>query len=36
MNHDPSSPLISGVIGEDDIVKEKVVKSCKNCQLKLF
>lgn len=34
--HDPKSPLISGYIQPDDIVKDRVIKSCKNCQLNLF
>lgn len=34
--HDPSSPLISGVLGSEDIVKERVVKSCKQCQIGFF
>lgn len=34
--HDPSSPLISGVVGDDDVIKERVVKSCKDCQIRLF
>ena len=34
--HDPTSPLISGVIMPDDVVKERVIKSCKDCQLNLF
>lgn len=34
--HHPDSPLISGVIGPDDIIKERDVKSCKQCQIELF
>jgi len=34
--HDPTSPLISGVILPDDVVKDRVVKSCRNCQLNLL
>ncbi len=34
--HDPCSPLISGVVGEDDIIKDRVVKSCKDCQIRMF
>ncbi len=36
MEHDSNSPLISGIVGEGDVVKERKIKSCKNCQLKLF
>ena len=34
--HDPLSPLISGNIQPDDTVKERIVKSCKRCQLDFF
>ena len=34
--HDPTSPLISGVIEDEDVVKDRVVKSCKDCQMNLF
>lgn len=34
--HDPCSPLISGVVDDDDVIKERVVKSCKDCQIRLF
>lgn len=34
--HDPSSPLISGHIQPDDVIKERIVQSCKDCQLTLF
>ncbi len=34
--HDPSSPLISGTIETGDAVKDRTVKSCKDCQLNLF
>ena len=34
--HDPCSPLISGVVGEDDFIKDRVVKSCKDCQIRMF
>ena len=34
--HDPLSPLISGQIQDDDVIKERIIKSCKNCQLNLF
>lgn len=35
-SHNPESSLISGVIGDEDVVKDRVVKSCKDCQLNLF
>lgn len=35
-SHNPESSLISGAIGDEDIVKDRVVKSCKDCQLNLF
>ena len=34
--HDPLSPLISGVVGPDDVVKERLIKSCKQCQMDFF
>ncbi len=34
--HDPLSPLISGQIQDDDVIKERIIESCKNCQLNLF
>lgn len=34
--HNPNSPLIAGEITPDDDVKDRVVKSCKNCQLNFF
>lgn len=34
--HDPTSPLISGVVGPDDIIKERQMKSCKQCQMGFF
>ena len=34
--HDPLSPLISGIVGPDDVVKERLVRSCKQCQMDLF
>lgn len=34
--HDPTSPLISGSIMPDDIVKERTIKSCKDCQISLY
>jgi len=36
MVHDPNSPLISGSLMPDDVIKEREVRSCKDCQLKLF
>lgn len=34
--HDSNSPLISGVMTEDDVVKNREIKSCKQCQMNLF
>lgn len=34
--HNQTSPLISGVIEDEDVVKDRVVKSCKDCQMNLF
>lgn len=34
--HDPNSPLISGMITEEDVIKERKIYSCKQCQLNLF
>lgn len=34
--HNPYSPLISGEIGEDDVVRIRKAVSCKNCQLSIF
>ena len=34
--HDPSSPLISGIITEEDVIREREMHSCKQCQLNLF
>lgn len=34
--HNPNSPLISGEISSDDVVNDRNVLSCKNCQLNLF
>lgn len=34
--HNPNSPLIAGNIQLDDIVKERIIKSCKRCQLNFF
>lgn len=35
-SHDPSSPLLYGSIGPDDIVKDRAMESCKTQQLNLF
>lgn len=35
-NHNPKSPLLFGEIEFDDIIKERKMKSCKECQLTLF
>ncbi len=34
--HDPASPLLFGEAGPDDVIKERKMKSCKECQLSLF
>lgn len=34
--HDPRSPLLFGEVGPDDVIKERKVKSCKECQRSLF
>lgn len=34
--HNPNSPLISGTLMSDDIVRERIIKSCKDCQMKMF
>jgi hypothetical protein len=34
--HNPLSPLLFGDIGENDVIKERQVKSCKQCDLNLF
>lgn len=34
--HDPLSPLISGIVGPEDVIKERQVKSCKQCQMGFF
>lgn len=34
--HNPNSPLISGEIGPEDVVKIRKVSSCKDCQLNMF
>lgn len=34
--HDSTSPLISGVIENGDVVKDRKVKSCKDCQMNMF
>lgn len=34
--HNPDSPLIVGDITPDDVIKERKVSSCKNCQLNFF
>lgn len=34
--HDPTSPLLFGTIGDDDVIKEREVHSCRNCQMNLF
>lgn len=34
--HNPNSPLLFGEIGDSDIIKERKVKSCRDCQMTLF
>lgn len=34
--HDPFSPLLFGKVLEDDEIKVREVKSCRNCQINLF
>ena len=34
--HNPNSPLLFGEIGENDIIKERSMKSCKESQLNIF
>ena len=34
--HNPLSPLLFGEIGENDIIKERKVKSCRDCQLSIL
>jgi len=34
--HDPSSPLLCGELTEDDILRERPVASCRDCQTNLF
>lgn len=35
-DHDSNSPLISGCIQNDDVIRIRNMKSCKNCQMRLF
>jgi len=34
--HNPESPLLFGSVGENDVVKTRDLKSCRNCQFELF
>ena len=36
MAHNPNSPLLFGEVGEDDVIKVRDVKSCKENQLTIF
>ena len=36
MAHNPESPLLYGVIGDDDVIKERDVKSCIENQMTIF
>lgn len=35
-NHDPSSPLLFGRVGSDDVIKERKMKSLIQNQMSLF
>ena len=34
--HDPESPLLFGSVSSNDVIKERDVCSCRDCQMKLF
>lgn len=34
--HDPHSPLLFGAVTDIDVIKDRDVKSCRDCQMKLF
>ena len=34
--HDPESPLLFGSVSPNDVIKERDVCSCRDCQMKLF
>lgn len=34
--HDPRSPLLFGTVSDADVVKDRDVKSCRDCQMNLF
>lgn len=34
--HNPQSPLLFGTVGEDDVIKQREVHSCRDCQKRLF
>lgn len=34
--HDPNSPFLFGTVTDIDVIKDRNVKSCKDCQLNLF
>lgn len=34
--HNPQSPLLFGTVTDDDVVKPRLMHSCKNCQVTLF
>ncbi len=34
--HNPTPPLLFGDVGPDEVIKERKIKSCKECQMTLF
>ncbi|MEA4895945.1 MAG: DUF1848 family protein [Oscillospiraceae bacterium] len=36
LEHNPNSPLMAGELLSDDIVKNREMKSCRQCQLNMF
>ena len=34
--HDPNSPLLFGKVEEDDVIKVRKMKACRDCQMSLF
>jgi len=34
--HDSSSPILFGTVADDDVIKVREVKSCRDCQINLF
>ena len=35
-SHDPKSPLLFGSVGQNDVIKQREIRSCRDCQMKLF